>query len=67
VAARPTAVAVTGWPASTQMPTGTYSRADRLAAAAGPCEPGSRAPTTRLTRMYPAQQVAASTARPMPA
>jgi hypothetical protein len=51
VAARPTAAAVTGWLARTQMPTGTYSRADSVAAAAGPCEPGSRAPTTRLTRM----------------
>jgi hypothetical protein len=51
VAARPSATAVSGWLASTQMPTGRYSSADRVAAAAGPCEPGSRSPTTRLTRM----------------
>jgi len=67
VAARPSAAAVTGWLARAQMPTGTYSTADRQAAAAGPCAPGTRAPTTRLTRMYPAQQLAANTARPMPA
>jgi len=67
VAARPSAITVTGWLARTQMPTGTYNRADRPAAAAGPAEPGSRTPTTRFTRMYPAQQTAASRARKMPA
>jgi len=66
-AARPRAAPVTGWLASAQMPTGTYSSADRLAAAAGPWAPGSRSPTTRFTRMYPAQQAAASRAREMPA
>src|SRR5262249_34077268 len=50
-AARPSATPVTGWLANAQMPTGTYSRADRPAAAAGPWAPGSRAPTTRFTRM----------------
>jgi hypothetical protein len=67
VAARPRAMAVTGWLARTQMPTGMYSRADRAAAAAGPSEPGSRVPTTRFTPMYPAQQRAASRARKIPA
>jgi hypothetical protein len=66
VAARPRATAVTGWLVSTQIPTGMYSRADRPAAAAGPWVPGSRAPTTRFTTMYPAQQRAASRARKMP-
>ena len=65
-AARPTAVSVTGSCTSTQIPTGTYRHADRQAAAADPCGPLKRAPTTRLTRMYPAQQVAASSASPMP-
>ena len=51
VAARPSAAPVTGWLANAQMPTGMYSRADRPAAAAGPWAPGSRAPTTRFTRM----------------
>ena len=51
MAARPSAVAVTGWLTSAQMPTGTYSTDDSVAAAAGPWEPGRRAPTTRLTRM----------------
>jgi hypothetical protein len=51
VAARPSAAAVTGWPTMAQMPTGTYSSADRQAAAAGPCAPGTLAPTTRFTRM----------------
>jgi hypothetical protein len=51
VAARPRATAVSGWLVRTQIPTGTYSRADRPAAAAGPWVAGSRAPTTRFTRM----------------
>jgi len=50
-AARPIAAAVTWWVTSAQTPTGTYSNDDTVAAAAGPCEPGRRAPTTRLTRM----------------
>ena len=66
-AARPSAAPVTGWLARAQMPTGTYSRADRPAAAAGPWEPGTRVPTARFTRMYPAQHRAASSARPRPA
>ena len=67
VGARPSAVTVTGWLASAQIPTGMYSSADTPAAAAGPRDPGSRAPTARFTRMYPAQQAAASRARKMPA
>ena len=67
VAARPSAVSVTGWLTRIQMPTGTYTRADRPAAAAGPWAPGTRAPTTRFSRMYPAQQAAASKARKIPA
>ena len=51
VAARPSAAPVTAWLLlSAQMPIGMYSSADRLAAAAGPWTPGSRAPTTRFTR-----------------
>src|ERR1700689_2315322 len=46
VTARPSAVTVTGWLARTQMPTGTYSRADRLAAAA-PTTVRSNPPATR--------------------
>jgi len=66
-AARPSADSVTGRLASTQIPAGTYSSADRPAAAAGPWAPGTRTPTTRFTRMYPAQHAAASRARLMPA
>jgi len=51
IAARPSAVTVTGWLISTHIPIGTYSSADTVAAAAGPCAPGSRVPTTRFTRM----------------
>ncbi len=67
VAARPSAAAVTAWLLSAQTPTGMYSSADSPAAAAGPWAPGSRMPTTRFTRTYPAQQTAASSARKMPA
>ena len=67
VAALGRSATVTGWLARAQIPMGTYSKADRPAAAAGPCEPGSRAPATRFTRMYPAQQAAASKARSIPA
>jgi hypothetical protein len=67
VAARPSAVSVTGWLTMVQRPTGTYSKAESPAAAAGPWAPGTRAPTTRFTRMYAAQQPAASKARKMPA
>src|SRR5262249_56362726 len=42
VAARPSAATVAGWLASAQMPTGTYSSADRPAAAAGPAGACSR-------------------------
>lgn len=67
VAARPSAAPVTAWLLiNAQAPSGTYSSADRLAAAAGPWAPGSRAPTTRFTRTYPAQQAAASSASRMP-
>jgi hypothetical protein len=65
-AAWQTAIIVTGWVASIQMPTGTYSSADRLPATADPSAPVNWVPMTRLVRMYPAQPTAARTARPIP-
>jgi hypothetical protein len=47
--------------------TGTASSADTVVAAAGACNPGSLAPTRRLSRMYAAQQAPASTPQASPA
>lgn len=50
-AAQASATGVGGCASSTTIPTGTNSSAETAEAAAGPSAPGSRAPTTRLSRM----------------
>jgi hypothetical protein len=51
VAAYASAATVGGCRTSTTMPTGTKASADKPAAAADPCAPGSRRPISRLSRM----------------
>ncbi len=46
--------------------TGRLSNAATADAAAGACKPGSRAPTSRFSTMYAAQQPAASSPAPTP-